>query len=318
MQVLCEHNNSIIDITQACSDISLSESLNEGASSVSIKYVADGLILDNGDPIRITGANEKAGIFFGNIFKVNVDADKLVSVKAYDQLRYLKAKDIVVLENPTLKDILVYACNKLSLKLGNIADTKIKLSTVARYDKTYLDLIVDGIKDTLVLSGAKDFYVLRDVYGSVCLMNANELALPVVLGTNSLVTGFSYEKSIDDNYYNVVKILYKDESQSRNDLSLSLDQNAINKLGILQYFEFADSIKDKQASKQRANDLLKLYNKEKESLRLQCLGDLSIRAGCSIYASIEDIKLDRRLIVKSVSHKFLPFHTMNIEVIANG
>ena len=150
------------------------------------------------------------------------------------------------------------------------------------------------------------------------MINAKDLELPLVLGNGSLATSYSYEKSIDDDYYNIVKILYKDEGLGKNELVTSSYKEAVNRFGILQYLEFSNDINRKDIADKRAEDLLKLYNKEKESLKLECVGDFSIRAGNSIYANIEDIKLGKRLIIKSVTHKFLPIHTMSIEVITNG
>lgn len=65
-----------------------------------------------------------------------------------------------------------------------------------------------------------------------------------------------------------------------------------------------------------ADNLLSLYNREAESVSLECIGDTGVRAGNSFQAIIKDIDLNQRLIVKSVTHNFLPNHTMSLEVMA--
>ena len=317
MELLAESSGTIYDISEMCKSITWSETLNEGASVLKVSYIKNGLELQAGDVIHMTDNNQTNGIFFGTVFTVSGDETGVITVKAYDQLRYAKHKDIVVLEGKTLKNLVQNMCSTLSLTSGTIEDPGYIIPTIADYEKTWLDHIDQAIAGTLIAT--KEWFCLRDEYGKVCLWNMRNLQLPLVLGDDSLCTGYSWEKSIDEEYYNKIKVVWKDETSGKIDVGMSFDQSAVNRYGILQYLESSPSGIDNAAkAKTRAENLLKLYNHEKETLKLECLGDIRVRAGNSIYGSIKDIGLDRRLIVKKITHDFLPVHKMSLEVMVSG
>lgn len=318
MELLVETQECVYDISNMCKDISWSESLNEGAGSLEVSYISDGLVVQNGDIVRLTYNDRADGIFWGNIFKVSGDQSGVIKFTAYDQLRYAKTKEMISLEKGTLKELVQNMCTFLSLKAGTMEDQGYILPPIADSDKTWLDEINQAIWDTQMGGPERDKYCLRDEYGVVCLWNMRNLQLPLALGDDSLCTGYSWERSIDDDFYNQVKIGWQNEATGQLNIGMAVDQESVKKYGLLQYFETSESGIDNAAKAQeQAGKMLELYNHEKETLKLECLGDLRVRAGNSIYGSIADISLNRRLIVKTVTHNFLPVYTMSVEVMAD-
>lgn len=311
MEFLVEVDGKIYEISELVKSISYTDKLNDGCSKLEFSYIDDDLVIKNGNVVRFK--YNDANIFYGFVFKVSRNKGKEITVTAYDQLRYCKAKDTIVVKNDTVTTLVNKMCNYFNLRKGVLTDTKYKLPVSVQDDKTWLDIIYTAIEDTLTNTGR--WYCLRDEFGSIALRDLEDLTLNLILGDESLAYDYEYEKSIDDDFYNQIKLVSDNETTGKRDVYITKDSGSIAKYGLLQYFEVLDKNYNPSQAKAKADALLKLYNREVETLELKCLGDVRVRAGSSFYGQIEDIGLNKRLIVKSVTHEFVPVHTMELEVM---
>lgn len=311
MEFLVKMDKKTYEISELVTKVSFIDTLNDGCSKLEFSYLNDDLIIKNGSIVSFK--YDDVNIFYGYVFKVGRNAGKELNVTAYDQLRYCKAKDNITVKNDTITTITKKMCNYFNLKAGTLTDTSYVLPISVQADKTWLDIIYTGISDTLLNKGKK--YAFRDEFGSVAVRDLEELQLNLVLGDESLVYDFEYEKSIDEDFYNQIKLASDNETTGKGDTYITKDSNSIESCGLLQYFEKLDKNYNAAQAKSKADMLLSLYNREVETLSFKCLGDTSIRAGSSFYGQIEDIGMNKRLIVKSVTHEFLPVHTMSLEVM---
>lgn len=309
IELLVQNNGKVYDISEIVNKLDTRHVLNNGCGTLTFEYIPAGVEITRGDIVRFREDGDE--LFYGKVFKTSGRKKSTISVTVHDQLRYGKAKDTIAVNGDTAGSLVKRMCNCLGLAQGRIADTGYLLAVDVQ-EKTWLDMIYGGISDTLVGTGTK--YRLADVYGSVTLTDLSELSLPLVLGDNSLCYDYEYSISIDDEFYNQIKLASDNESTGKRDIFIAKDSASIGSFGLLQYFEVLDKNVNEAQAKSKADALLELYNKEVQALRLSCLGDNRVREGCSIYGSIGDIHLDRRLIVKSVKHSYLPVHTMELEV----
>jgi hypothetical protein len=310
MEFLVKVNNKVYEISQLVNKVTFKDSINEGCSTLEFTYINEDLNINNGSVISFK--YDSKDIFYGYVFKISRDKGKAITVTAYDQLRYCKSKDIIIVQNDTVTSLVTRMCNYFHLKKGDLKDTVYKLATDVKDDNTWLDAIYSGISDTLTNKG--EWYLLRDEFGKICLRNLKDLQLNLILGDRSLVYDFSYSSSIDDGFYNQIKIRIKGEAETDSTFVVTNDTGSVSHYGLLQYYEAADNTNASKA-KAKADILLRLYNREVETLSLSCMGDTRIRAGASFYGKIDDIKYDKRLIVKSVTHEFIPTHTMEVEAM---
>ena len=322
-QLIISHNKKLYEISQQCTKISFEDKLNDGSSKLSLTVLGSISDFDNGDALQFIYNDVK--VFNGFIFEVEQNRKKEVNITAHDQLRYCKAKDLIAITN---KDTATTLVNRmiayLQLKKGSITDTKYKLSFDAKTGATWLDVIYEKMSETLLNTGKK--YVLRDEFGKLCLRDIEKCYMNFIIGDKSLLYDYTYKKSINDDFYNQVKLYGEIDSESTSgstttkkktlEIVMMRDNTSIKKYGTLQYFEDVsgnESQINKAKMKQKAKVLLADYNRTKHTFSVECIGVPEVRAGNVIKVVVNELGAKENHIVESVTHEFLPVHTMSIE-----
>ena len=93
------------------------------------------------------------------------------------------------------------------------------------------------------------------------------------------------------------------------------DSDNIKRWGLLQYLEKADNDVNEAQIRQSAENYLKVYNSEKETLKLTAEGIKELQAGKGIKFVLPVEGIDKWMWIKSATHTFTKYtHTMDLEV----
>lgn len=289
-------------------DITLEWARADTPGKLTFKVLNDGSInFQEGNAVRFIVDGVK--LFFGFVFTKKRDKEQLISVTAYDQLRYLKNKDSMKYTNKKASDIVKQIAKSVGMQCGEIADTEILISR--REDNTTLfDMIKEALE--LTMEQSKKMYVLYDDFGKLTLKYTGDMLLDYVISGDN-TENFSYESSIDGETYNQIILYCKDEDSGERTIYPVESTESIKKWGVLRLYE---ETKKPEEAQSKANALLGLYNRKRRSLSVSdVIGDVRVRAGCMlpVLLTLGDINANSYLLVENVKHKFKNnIHTMDL------
>ena len=257
------------------------------------------------------------GIFFGFIFDVEYAGDE-VSVTALDQMRYLKNKDTYVLAGLTASQVFTRLCSDFMLQYRVANATGYTLAPQVHDGKSLYEIMKDAMDETLRATG--EMYTVYDHYGTLVFRAVMDMKTHIRIGGGSLLSAYTFNRSIDEDTYNQIKLIREDEETATREVYITKDTLNINRWGVLQHYETVDESANYAQIKEYGENLLKTKNRETKMLSLECLGDLRIRAGSGIAVGIEELaeqglNQNRAYIVQSCTHTFASdLHTMTIEL----
>jgi len=254
-------------------------------------------------------------IFFGFVFKQARNKDQVITVTAYDQLRYLKNKDTLVYENQTASQVIRIIAADYSLKTGEMDETRFVIKSRVEDNVSLFEMVENAIDQELMNTG--ELYVLYDDFGKLVLKHLSHMYVgepgAYLMIDEETGENFEYSSSIDDSTFNRIKLAYDNEDTGRREVYIAQDSSNINRWGILQHF---DTLQKSENGQAKADALLKLYNKKTRNLKLQnVLGDSRVRAGSMVVVRLDlgDVKVNNFMLVESCKHIYRQEeHLMNL------
>ena len=272
-------------------------------------YQSDSFVIRNGDIVRVH-KNGK-GIFYGYVFSIGHNPDGEISVKAYDQVRYLLSKAYYIFKGQTATEIITQLAADFKLNTGKLDDSEIKIESMVEDGQTLLDIIEKAI--TLTLVSTQRYYVFFDDYGGLSLRLVDNTLTDFYIGDGSLMTGYDYSADIDSDTYNRI-ILYKENKETKRRKAHMVEDSAnIAKWGVLQLYQSVDEKKNEAQIKDMLDQLAQLKNRESKSLKVDAIGDIRVRAGVYVPVVIDALGLNLPMLVDEAKHSFEgDDHTMSL------
>ena len=273
------------------------------------KVVKDNLLnFEEGDAVilKVNGTD----VFYGFVFKKKRDKNGIITVTAYDQLRYLKNKDTYVYETNTAGEFLQMIATDFRLNVGHLEDTGFKIASRVEENTSLFDMVQNALD--LTLQNRNEMFVLYDDFGKITLKNIANMQVNVLIDEET-GENFDYTSSIDSDTYNKVKLTYDNEETGTREVYIAQHGENINQWGVLQHF---DKIEKGENGQAKADALLSLYNKKTRNLSINnAFGDIRVRGGSTIpvILNLGDVKIQNMMLVEKCKHEFKEGqHFMNL------
>ncbi|MDF2885797.1 MAG: Phage late control protein [Lacrimispora sp.] len=257
-----------------------------------------------------------AEIFLGFVFVTEQDREGVVSVTAYDQLRYLKSSASYSIEGKKLGEIIQQIATDMQLQIGILEDTGYIIPTLTKESTECLDIIEYGLQLTQYNTGRT--FVLYDNFGKLCLTEAKNLMSDILIGNGSIVTDYSYKSDIDSDTYNQVKLVRPNKETGQGDTYTFSDSTTINKWGLLQKYVKVDENLNEAQINEQGNIMMAYYDRVLKTISIDGVGGVpGLKAGAMAKFKIKDVpelSSGLFLLLDKVKHTFSNGeHTMSLE-----
>ncbi len=306
------HENVKYELSALCEgSVTLTSARKNSPSNLTFKImrnaVQNGIAFGEGDFVSLI-VNGK-GIFKGRIFSRSRTKDQIITVTAYDQIRYLQNKKTYEYTNKKVGDVVKMIADDFKLTTGVIEDTGYVISKRREEDETLIDIILNAIDITAI--NTKELYVLFDDFGELSLRNIKSMFIPLCISDDGTMIDFNYKTDIDSDTYNLIKLYRDNEETKKRDVYQAYDSATQEMWGVLQYYECLPEIYNDAQAKNIAENILRQKNRLSKTMSVECIGagqgEEIIRGGSVLIVDVNDVgenAVFNTYVVESCTHTF--------------
>ncbi len=308
-------SNTMYDYAPITEKVSYSTNRNGSAGKLTFSFIQKKAInLTEGAKVQfyVDGAE----IFLGFVFVTEQDRWGIVSVTAYDQLRYLKSAASYSIEGKKLNEIIQQIATDMQLQIGTLEDTGYIIPTLTKESTECLDIIEYGLMLTQYNTGKT--FVFFDDFGKLSLKEAKNMRSDILIGNGSIITDYSYKSDIDSDTYNQVKLVRPNKETGQGDTYNFSDSTTIKKWGLLQKYVKVDENLNEAQINEQGNIMMAYYDRVLKTISVDGVGGMpGLRAGAMAMFKIKDVPEltgGLFLLLDKVKHTFSNGeHTMSLE-----
>ena len=282
---------------------------NRGTHSSSEQSPLSGALSSSSEQSPLSGA------FYGICFR-RASTNSIITITAFDQLRYFLNRDTYVYSDKRACDVLRMLTDDYRLRTGEIQETSYIIPSRVEDNVSLLGIIQNALELEFLQTSRS--FILYDDFGRIVLKSRDSMESGVVLD-NANVSEVRFSSCIDKRRNRIKVTRYCGRTGER-EFSVKSDPVSEARLGILQHYARIGVRNDVLLSAEAAA-LLKVKNVNESSLSLRnVVGDFRVRGGSMVRLQFSGISaLSGRATVNKCTHvissgKVLMNLELNLEV----
>ena len=303
------------NLADLCSKIEWSTSISGQCGKLNLYLQQDPsgqLKLRNGLQVKLIV--DGVGLFLGYVFKLGMDNETTYKVDCYDQLYYLKNKEVYMTQEQTASEIFTKICTEQGFKHNVKTPTSLKLQPYLHYQKALYVIIKRGLDQHLI--NTKEYCFIIDNFGVIEFTNVETELTDLIISDTKLALSYKYEIDISPDTFNYIKVVRNNYETGLRDVWITKDSYTMSKWGHLQKLVIADETDNEEQIKLLSEQLLTLYNRERRTLKIIALGNINLKAGSGIILKLERLNIQQNMWIKNITHKLeKDLHTMEMELM---